>query len=948
MSLFSKIGSLYKGQSSDSIMDDNIAISAEDNNPFVATTVLGARNAYDTMHALMAPLIKGKKASLKQIDRWLDNWIERLEAINAMYAEILAKLDDVSGNFDATFTPDFLREAWEIVQDTPILRRYMGEANYWYLYDTLGLLATQAGSLSADAKSGLKEMVRSAILALVSMTDGLLCLESYLGMIQQYWGALYLKTTDLPLLDSIVPNVTTAYWYKPSIPSQAGTAHPVTLTNAPPGKGFSPIPLPVPNPVMFTRNPAVLASFDARNPDTWYLDGTPYYMPNTMNLLYRALNYWGGSYTDEWLPIVNNIYPRRAYGTDGSSAPLQVGRTFAQLDTGRMELAGTDVSSDTDTSRTDVFAILGKVFTDGMIPLADAWQSYYEAAHTALTSYILDGFRAYGESPSTITDFWALQNADTEGVYPKYATWLSDISNPLSRQFYNSVEGMYSCWRAMVAQYPKDHDLGTDESAEHALFDAMMRALVDAGHAVSGYDGSLGDTEVYVSAPSSVPNNMNNVSESDSIAMGVPFVAYVADYSKGYVNNISTGADTTATGDLVNAIYPVESFGCVMFPSDITVPYMYRERALPFTAVADNMLVTIRDVTPGTAINAPVGTEGTVVEYVYPKDIPVTSEITDVGPLTDALSMHKAAGIATAKKLGANAISLGNMFFPTGEVPESEETAIAPRTFVSLYRSFVQTEETGNLEMADIIGYAIDHGRETKFPCFGIYGDLLSMQSWHYREMPYSDFVSKYVRVNSGSSLYYLKSDPSKLVYYHSSYVSASRQIQMAIYHDALDHVTKSYGSSDSYTFYVYPCESVSVTKLPDGTNLGNFLSVDAEGPDGTKYHYITMRNPIPKCAKYVDPRKWSVMDIVHEMYLLAYNLAGLCGDNGERLKDLESDLEEFHITAPRFVGQLPENNGQYVQFRFGIFQDYADRIEKLVNSVYVLRDRIVATTKSW
>ena len=138
MNLFSKIGSLFKEKPSDSIMDDNVAIAAEDNNPYVSAAVLGARNAYDTLHMLMGPLIKGKKSSLKQIDKWLNDWLDRLKQIEEMYAELLGKINDLGADFTGTFTLDFAKEAWEIVQDTPILRRYMGEANYWALYDAMG------------------------------------------------------------------------------------------------------------------------------------------------------------------------------------------------------------------------------------------------------------------------------------------------------------------------------------------------------------------------------------------------------------------------------------------------------------------------------------------------------------------------------------------------------------------------------------------------------------------------------------------------------------------------------------------------------------------------------------------------------------------------------------------------------------------------------------------
>ena len=67
-----------------------------------------------------------------------------------------------------------------------------------------------------------------------------------------------------------------------------------------------------------------------------------------------------------------------------------------------------------------------------------------------------------------------------------------------------------------------------------------------------------------------------------------------------------------------------------------------------------------------------------------------------------------------------------------------------------------------------------------------------------------------------------------------------------------------------------------------------------------------------------------------------------------ERAKQLMDDLSEFHVSSAELVGQLPENNGQFVTFRFGIFQDYADRIEKFVNSVYDFRAKIIAATEAW
>lgn len=958
-------------------MDDNVAVAADDNNPYVASVVLGARNAYDTLHMLMAPMIRGKKSSLKQIDKWLNDWLDRLKQIEDMYSELLGKINDLGDDFTGTFTLDFAKEAWEIVQDTPILRRYMGEANYWALYDAMGILATQTGSLAGDLLAGVKATIKQTILALISMTDGLLCLESYLGMIQQYWGALYFKITPLPLLDSIVPNVTTAYWYKMPIPSQSnGVEHQITLYNNPPptqvtnppGRGFTPLPLPIPDPIMVTRQASYIGKFDYQNPDTWYLNGTPYYLPNTMYMLERALQYWGSSYTNEYIPILNSFYPRRPYG-EGSAKPLRVGHTFAQLDTDKMSLNGTNVDvSDGDSDKPSVTEIFAPIFTEKFVALMDEWQQLYESAYNLILNYVLEGFQAFGVEPSTITAFWVLQQ-DPTNVHPKgnYERWRLDsgLASIVENQ-------MTTVWRQMVIEFATNNPVEPGEDPFEKMYDAVMAAFGEAAHTISGRDGSLSEDEVYMAAPSFNP--VNGVSDDLNRNYGVPFVAYKVNKKKGQVIQTSSGGQTVAEGDTVNVAYSVDDVGFVMFPSNDSTNYQVRNRSIEFNCVAGYILATMQNVTAGLNVATPVKDEpqrneqgeyvrepqtigyqggdavnddATLIEQYMSVDAAI-AQPKELGPVSESLHKHKSAQLNLAKVLVKNeSIYLGNIFFPDGKVPASAEEAQAPLTFVTYYRSFNESATSVNEELADIIGYSIDHGRETKFPCFGVYGELLSMQSWHYKEMPYLEFAAKYAKVKSGSSLYYERANPGHIVYYHSSYVSQTRSMQMAIIHESLESTTKSYGSKDSYTFYVFPCESISVSKLSDSPSLGSFLSVDAVSPSGDEYHYITMRNPIPKCAKYVDPEKWSLMDIIHELYLLAYNLAGLCGDNGERLKNLQDDLSEFHISTPKFIGQLPENNGQYSPFRFEIFKDYSDKIEKFVNSVYDFRAKIIAATEA-
>ena len=975
MDVFAKIGSLLKEKPSESIMDDNVAIAADNNNPYLSSVVLGARNAYDTLHTLMGPLIKGKKSSLKQIDKWINDWIARLEQIEKMYEELLAKLNDLGADFGGAFDLDFAKEAWEIVQDTPILRRYMGEANYWLLYDTVGLLATQSGSLAGDLLAGAKSAVKQAILALISMTDGLLCLESYLGMIQQYWGALYLKITPLPLLDSIVPNVTCAYWYKPAITSQSnGTTQAIPLRNDPPGQGFTPIPLPVPNPTMFVRDPSYIGKIDYQNPDTWYLNGTPYYLPNTMNLLERALQYWGSSYTNEFLPAVNNFYPRRAYG-EGEAHPLRVGHTLAQLDTSKMSINGTNVSVEEDTDKPNVDEIFAAVFSDEVLQYMTSetwnmgaavyygWQKAYEIAYNLIVDFIISGFAAYGEEPSTITRFFSLQLGDPTGaIYPQFSTWYST-----NAEFRQALVHMNQSWRMMVNTYGTKVGVPAGADRYHIFFDAVMKAFVDAGHTIGGCDGSLGESETFMVSPSFCPITAFR-SEDENRNAGIPFIAYKVDTTDNQITYISSGQDVTAEGDAVNVTYNAGNPAFVMGPSDDTGDVMFINRTSSLSIVAGALFTTMIDVSEGLHKASPVlkssdngsyptgytggdsvNPDATLMSQYYAHDS-VQMSSTILGTLPDALYMHRSAVDALPKFMDKDktTVYLGNIFFPDGKVPASLEEAKAPETFVTHYLSFYESATSAGEELADIVGYSIDHGRETKFPCFGVYGELLSMQSWHYTEIPYLEFSSKYAKVKSGSSLYYELSNPEHIIFYHSSYVSQTRQMQMAVIHEYLESTTKSYGANDKYTFYVFPTESISVSKLSGSPSMGSFLSVDATSPSGDEYHYITMRNPIPKCAKYVDPEKWSIMDIIHELYLLATNLAGLCGDNGERLKSLQDDLSEFHISTPQFIGQLPANNGQYSPFRFEIFKDYSDKIEKLVNSVYDFRAKIVAATEAW
>ena len=974
MSLFSAIGSLYKDASSDSIMDDNIAVSEDDNNPYVATVVLTARNAYDTLHWLMAPMILGKKSSLKQIKKWINDWEDRLQKIVDNYKELLDKIKDLSANFESMMTLDFAKEAWEIIQDTPILRRYMGEANYWYLHDMVGLLATQSGSLAGDLATGAKAAIKAAILAMISMTDGLLCLESYLGMIQQYWGALYLKGIPLPLLDSIVPNVTCAYWYKKPLQSiSRGTTQSFTLGNLPPGKGFTPIPLPVPDPIMYARNPAYIGRFSSQNPDTWYLEGTPYYLPNTMRMLRQVLEYWGSSYTDAWLPAVNNMYPRRAYGVQAMDEagkpisgkvdkelprPLQTGKTFAQLDTDKMSLNGTDIKPDEESDMlAESKSALDEVFFTGLVELMDKWQYSYDTFRTIMAKYFISQCALFGKQPTTLKDFIEMQNS-VEGELPEgfisYRDWINNAD------VHQAVKDMASIWQEMETAYASANQLEIS-AAWKDFFTRAMKVFVDTARVT----GLIGAQQTYIAAPSYLPDVVMWGIDAETLrTFGIPYATYTVGYDTIKLKTIeksdgSSNATETTDGDTGLVEMPVGSASFVMFPSDTRTVHSLEDnvyRMLEYSYVAKSIKSTFKNLPGGLKKedpkDEPSGSvlkdgelSGMVMGYKYPAGM-LSDEDYIVGSLPDALYMPHSCGMTKIDSSDASSYDIGNYFFPDGELPATVKAIGKSSTFVTLYHSFIGTTSDATEELADVVGYSIDKGRESKFPCFGVYGNLLSMQSWHYKEMPLEQFKTEYSKIKSGFSLYYKNANPSEVIYYHSSYASQARDTTMAVYHEYLDRESKSYGSRDSYDFYVFPCESVSVSIVPDNS-IGRMFSVDAIGPDGKQYHYIPMRNPIPKCAKYVDPEKWSIMDIVHEMYLLAENLAGLCGDNGKRLKQLNDDLSEFNISQPKFIGQLPSDNGKFVTFHFGIFDEYAQELERLVNSVYVFREQIIAATET-
>lgn len=245
------------------------------------------------------------------------------------------------------------------------------------------------------------------------------------------------------------------------------------------------------------------------------------------------------------------------------------------------------------------------------------------------------------------------------------------------------------------------------------------------------------------------------------------------------------------------------------------------------------------------------------------------------------------------------------------------------------------------------------------FAAIGVYGDLKGLYPWDYEVVPYESFRKKYKRIKNSYHVYYNENEPSEIIFADNiirvgvlKYIATSK---------AVHKETMSRGS-ESYTVHIFPSETCSVYVVPppsqafgvDFPSLASLQRVDAESPDGVQYMYSLATNAIPRWPKYVDPEKWSVMDLIHELWLLADSLTPLCGDGGKRRAELDDLLNQFGIVADgpdngaHFIGQLPGDDGQNVRMEFKAMNEFASRLKDAIDTVYNLRDELVTATQNW
>ena len=333
------LGGLFPDKPDERFLDDQSVQEDHRDNQYVGHAIDVACTVYDTMFDALKFVIRGKADVLERMDKTIEQLEKQCKRIVDKYKELLNKLDPDSA-LSLDLSLDIAKEAFDLLNSNPVLRRYIGEANYWALWDLLAVLSGKGMNVGADISANLKNVIKGTIYALLSMTNGLMHFESYLAQITSFWGYLYVKDIWLPLTDSICPQVTCRYYYKPPISGQPIEGA-KTFPNPVPGpQAFAPMPIPIFDYVKYS--PADIARiFSYDDPTTWYV-----LVPSSRQAFEKAYAYWKSNYTNA--VSANDILSGISSALTGGAftvgfgprnrdypggAPLKVGATFAQLDT---------------------------------------------------------------------------------------------------------------------------------------------------------------------------------------------------------------------------------------------------------------------------------------------------------------------------------------------------------------------------------------------------------------------------------------------------------------------------------------------------------------------------------------------------------------------------------------------------------------------------------------
>lgn len=327
------LGGLFGSDKPDEkFMDDQTVQEDQRDNKYVGPVIDTACTVYDSMFDALKFVLRGRANVIENLDKVVEKLEKQCQKIIDKYKEILSKMNEVGAGLSVDLSIDIARDSFDLLNSNPVLRRYIGEANYWALWDTLAALAGEGSNISGDTGSNIKDSMKGIVYALLSMTNGLMHFESYLSQITQFWGYLYSKEISLQLTDSICPQVTCQYYYKPVI-----DGNPVPGPDA-----YAPMPFPK---FDYTKPASDIAAFRYDDPDTWDV-----LTPVSRAQFQKARAYWKSNYTNAYsandlLTSVSNLVTSNSYTIgfghrntypDGGS-PLKVGSTFHQLDIGKSE-----------------------------------------------------------------------------------------------------------------------------------------------------------------------------------------------------------------------------------------------------------------------------------------------------------------------------------------------------------------------------------------------------------------------------------------------------------------------------------------------------------------------------------------------------------------------------------------------------------------------------------
>lgn len=807
------LGGLFGSKEPDErFVDDQTAQEDYRDDAFVGHIIDQACTVYDTMFSALEYTIKGKANVIEHLDKLIDKLQKQCDKIVEKYKEILAKLTDANAGASLDLSLDLAKEALGILNANPILRRYVGEANYWMLWDMLAVMSGQGMSVGADISSNVKNAIKGTIYALLSMTNGMMRFEFYISQVTQFWGWLYMKEIWLPLTDSICPQVTCQYYYKlpKSSASRQGKGGTYTPNNPMPGpSNYAPMPFPIFDQEKYSW-PYIKSHFSYDDPSTWDV-----LTPSSRAAMQKAYDYWTSNYTNaasanDLLTGASRLltggeftvgfgYRRNDYE---GGAPLKIGKTFNQLDSAKKESFSVKLIEDELATR---YTEVDKTF----LALVAALDS--EAAKTKRDEMLTEaGYEDWvGEWA------WAIGKGELH----------------LEEDARNAIN---TCAKA-AATLPE--------------FSAYKRALK-----------SLGDYFTATIRPA-----------GGTGSNGIPALGnYVLAFYKKLAEESSLAALSEYISD---------------------------------SEMHDTVFIAYE---------------------------PYREEMNDVDP-------YCAAAYFRAK----NADDLPPFY--TGA------------------SSKMATE----IDADEELGRKIDGGREPLFAALGVYGDLIGLFPWQYEVVPLESFRKDYTKIKGSYHIYYKNNNPASVIF--ADRVIQAGTLKYIATSKAAAHQTISRGS-ETYDVYIFPSETCSVFKVPpagqmfgqDWPSFSSLFRVDAEY-NGNQYMYDLGRNQIPRYPKYIDADKWSVMDLIHELWLLADALTPICGDGGERKHKLNELLNGFGLqvkghTGPEFIGQLPSSAGQgdtagqgtHVEFEFTIMNDFADRLKRTIDTVYNVRDEVIAATQAW